>query len=346
MYNEIIIPKAGPPTVFATRSVERKALAANQVRVRVKAAGINFADISARLGFYPDAPPMPFSPGYEISGEVIEVGSEVSLHKLGDPVSALTRFGGYAEEVVLEAEPAFAVPAGVDLKAAAGIPVTYLTAHVCLYEAGGHGDGRSVLILGGAGGVGSAAIQMCKRNAGAILTTAGSEAKCEWTRSAGADHAFNYHEVDLVSAVRAATGGRGVDLVLDPNGGRSVLRSLQCCAPLGRVIVFGVRDANPGKTRSFWPILREVLPLRFFNLISLLTHNLGVHGVNLLTYSDAVPERVFVIMNQILASTAAGELTPVIDSEFPLTAAGAAAAHDHIQERRNIGKVLLVASGD
>jgi NADPH:quinone reductase-like Zn-dependent oxidoreductase len=344
---EIIIPKAGVPEVFTQRPLQLRAPAANEVRIEVQAAGINFADISARLGFYPDAPPFPFAPGYEVAGRVNAVGSAVTHLQEGDAVCALTRFGGYATAVVTDAGQVMPLPPEVDPELAAAVPVTHLTAHCCLYAAGGFGDGMSVLILGGAGGVGSAALQMCRRHSEVTLfATAGSDAKCDWLRRNGADHALNYHTVDLVAAVRAATGGRGVDLVLDPGGGSSLLRSLRATAPLGRVVFFGVRDASPGKKRQIWPIVREVLPLRFFNLIPLLQRNVGVHGINMLTLAAAAPERTRSWFQQILRGVADGSLQPVVDQRFPLTAAGAAQAHHYIQDRKNIGKVLLVREED
>lgn len=339
---EIVISRAGGPEVFQARELASEPLAAGQIRLKVAAAGINFADVSGRIGIYPDAPPIPYTPGYEVSGTVIEVGSEVSELAIGDRVCALTRFGGYAEQVVIEPTQAFPLPAGVDLIAAAGLPVTYLTAYTCLFHAGGLRDGQSVLILGGAGGVGTAAIQLARRRDVHLLATAGGAVKCQWLREHGVDHPINHNEGSVAASVMSATGGRGVDLVLDPVGGRGLLNSVALCKPLGRVIWFGASAANPGKKKQLVALVREGGAMRFFNLFRLIKANVGIHGINMLKLADARPELMREMMDDILSGVAAGELAPVIAEKFPLTAAGATAAHHFIQDRKNIGKLLLV----
>jgi NADPH:quinone reductase-like Zn-dependent oxidoreductase len=340
---EIVISRAGGPEVLQEREREPARLGAGQVRVAVAAAGVNFADVSGRLGTYPDAPPIPYVPGYEVGGAVIEVGRDVRGLAVGDRVCALTRFGGYAEEVVLTPEQVFPLPPAIDPVVAAGIPVTYLTATTCLFHAGGLRDGMSVLILGGAGGVGTAAIQLARRRDVRILATAGGAAKCEWLRAHGVDQPIDHREGRVAEAVAEATGGRGVDLVLDPVGGRGLADSVALCAPLGRVVWFGASATNPGKHRQLAALVREAGALRFFNLFRLIERNVGVHGINMLKLADARPELMREMMTDVLAAVAAGELAPVIGQRFPLTAAGAAAAHHFLHDRKNIGKLLLVA---
>ena len=343
MPTEIVISKAGGPEVFKARHSSGESLPAGHVRVAVAAAGINFADVSGRIGIYPDAPAIPYCPGYEISGTVVEVGAGVAELSKGDRVCALTRFGGYADQVVLETQQAFPIPDGVDLVAAAGVPVTYLTARTCLFEIGGLRPGQSVLILGGAGGVGTAAIQLIRQIDGVkLIATAGSNNKCQWMKEHGVDYPVNYNEGSVAAAVAAATDDRGVDLVLDPIGGRGLLRSIAMCAPLGRVVMFGAIAANPGKRRQVTALIREGVPMRFFNLFKLLNANVGLHGCNMVRLAEARPELMATMMAAILADIAAGDLEPVIAKRFPLTAAGACAAHHYIQDRKNIGKLLLV----
>jgi NADPH2:quinone reductase len=257
-------------------------------------------------------------------------------------VCALVKFGGYADEVVARADGVYPLPDGVDLVTAAGIPVTYLTAHVCLFDAGALSRGKSVLVIGGAGGVGSAAVQLLRGTGIRVIATAGSAAKCEWMRAQGVERAINYNEEDVAEIVRAATGGRGVDCVLDPIGGRSLQQSVAMCAPLGRVVSFGVSSLNPGKTRSLLAVAREGLPMRFFNLLPLFSHNVGVHGINMLALTEADPALARAKMSEILARVARGELAPVIAERYPLDGKGAAAAHHYLQDRKNIGKVVLV----
>ena len=342
MPREIFIPKIGPPEVLAGRQTTEIPLVRGQVRVRVAAAGVNFADISARMGTYSDAPSIPFTPGYEVGGWIEEVGPGAPGYSVGAPVCALTRFGGYADQVVVEANQVFPLPPGLDPVRAAAVPVTHLTAHVCLFEAASLRSGQTVLVLGGAGGVGTAAVQMAQARGIRVLATAGGPGKCEWLQGLGVDRAIDHMRDDVPEAVRDATGGHGVDAVLDPIGGRGIRTSLAMCAPLGRVVLFGASAMNPGKTRSLRAILREVPAMRFFNAIDMIHQNVGLHGVNMLHLADEMPDRYQEWMQDIAARIVAGELDPVIAERFPLDAEGAAAAHHYIQDRKNIGKVLLV----
>ena len=346
MPSEIIISKAGGPEVLRARDIAPRALAEGEARVSVVAAGINFADVLGRMGTYPDAPPMPFCPGYEVSGTISEVGEAVDDLVVGDRVCAFTRFGGYAEEIVVDSRGCFPLPEGLDLIDAAAIPVTHSTAYTCLFDAGGLKDGHTVLIHGGAGGVGSAAIQMALGHDVTILATAGSSSKVDWMREQGVHHPINYNEGDLVETVAQITEGRGVDLVLDPLGGRSVARSVSMCAPLGRVILFGASSLNPGKRRDLVAMIREGLPMRFFNLLPLFESNVGIHAINMLPLAEAEPLRLKRMMANILADVAAGTLRPIIARRLALTAEGASQAHHYIQDRKNIGKVLLVAADE
>jgi synaptic vesicle membrane protein VAT-1 len=342
MSKQIVISKAGRPEVLVERPLESKPVGADEVRIAVAAAGVNFADVVGRLGNYPDAPPIPYTPGYEVAGTITEVGGDVKGQKVGDRVCALTRFGGYSEEVVTRAEGVYPVPDGVAFDVAAGVPVTYLTAEVCLFDAGGLRAGSSVLIHGGAGGVGSAAIQLARGKGIKILATAGSPAKCDWMTKEGVDHSIDYTREDVTARVREATGGRGVDAVLDPLGGRNLQVSVALCAPLGRVVSYGVSSLNPGKKRSIRALIREGSVMRFFNLLPLFAGNVGIHGINMLVLTEADPVRMRGKMADILRGVADGGLAPVIAERFPLSAEGAQKAHHYLQDRRNIGKVVLV----
>jgi len=342
MAKQVVIKKAGAPEVLVERLIESAPVGAAEVRIRVAAAGVNFADVVGRLGNYPDAPPMPYCPGYEVSGTIVEVGAEVAGVAVGDRVCALTRFGGYSEEVVTRADGVYPVPDGVELELAAGVPVTYLTAHTCLFDAGSARAGKAILILGGAGGVGSAAIQLARGQGMTLIATAGSAAKCEWMKEQGVDHVIDYNQEDVVARVKAVTGGRGVDLVLDPIGGRAIAHSVAACAPLGRVVLFGASALSPGKRRSLLAVAREGLPMRFFNLLPLFAGNVGVHGINMLPLAESQPALMRDKMSTMLEAIARRQFTPVIAERFPLSAEGAQKAHHYLQDRRNIGKVLLV----
>jgi NADPH:quinone reductase-like Zn-dependent oxidoreductase len=342
MARQIVISKAGGPEVLVDRESPHETVPAGHVRIKVAAAGVNFADVVGRLGNYPDAPPIPYCPGYEVAGTITELGAGVAELAVGQRVCSLVKFGGYADEVVARAEGVFALPDKVDLIASAGIPVTYLTAHTCLFDAAALVRGKSVLVKGGAGGVGSAAIQLLRGTGIRVLSTAGSASKVDWLKAQGVEHAINYNEEDVAARVKETTGGRGVDAVLDSVGGRGLMESVAMCAPLGRVVSFGVSAISPGKTRSILAMAREGLPMRFFNLIPLFGANVGIHGINMLALAEADPALIRAKMTDILARVAKGDFAPVIAERMPLDAKGAQAAHHYLQDRKNIGKVVLV----
>ena len=342
MSHQVVISKAGGPEVLVDREAPHEHVPPGHVRIKVAAAGVNFADVVGRLGNYPDAPPIPYCPGYEVSGTVSELGAGVTDLAIGARVCSLTKFGGYSDEVIARAEGVFPLPDGVDLVTSAGLPVTYLTAYVCLFDAGGLTRGKTVLVKGAAGGVGSAALQLLRGTGIRVLATAGSSGKVDWLKAQGVEVAMNYNEEDVAARVKEATGGRGVDAVLDSIGGRALQESAAMCAPLGRVVSFGVSAMNPGKTRSLLSVAREGLPMRFFNLIPLFGANVGIHGINMLALAEADPALVRTRMTEILARVAKGELAPVIAERYPLDAKGAALAHHYLQDRKNIGKVVLV----
>ncbi|MBD1373532.1 zinc-binding dehydrogenase [Hazenella sp. IB182357] len=343
MANQIMIEKAGNPEVLVDQQSAPVQMESGMVRIDVTAAGVNFADVVGRLGNYPDAPPIPYCPGYEVAGVVTEVGEGVTHLQVGDRVCALTTFGGYTDEIVTRADGAFRLPTEMDLELSAAVPVTYLTAHTCLFDAGGLVPGKTVLLLGGAGGVGSAAIQLARQVENVtILATAGSKEKCEWMVNEGVHHAINYTNEDIAERVKEITNGRGVDLVLDPIGGRNLKQSVEMCGQLGRVVLFGTSSMSPSKDRKLGTVIREALPLRFFNLIDLFSRNVGIHTINMLVLSQSEPERTQIVMKQILAQIEAGKLNPVIAERFTLDAKGAREAHHYLQDRKNIGKVLLI----
>src|SRR5262245_17242657 len=217
---QVWIARHGPPGVLEVREAADPSPGAGQVRVRVDAAGINFADISARMGTYPDAPPPPCVVGYEVGGTIDAVGDGVDPARVGEPVIALTRFGGYSEAVVVPSNQAMARPAGLGAREGAAIPVNYLTAYQMLIEIARVRAGDRVLIHQAAGGVGLAALDLC-RMAGAETIGTASAGKHAFLRERGLDHAIDYRRRDYEGEVRQITRGDGVDAILDPMGGDS-----------------------------------------------------------------------------------------------------------------------------
>ena len=342
MPSAITITRKGGPEVLCDREIPRIDPGPGQLRIAVRAAGVNFADLMARMGLYPEAPPLPFCPGYEVAGIVDAVGEGVTNVAAGDRVLAITRFGGCAEEVVTDATMTFAIPNTLPFATAAAVPVCFATADLALFAVGALSEGERVLIHGGAGGVGTAAVRLAKRAGAIVIASAGSPAKAGFLRNEGVHTAINYRAEDVPSAVRSATDGEGVHLILDPRGGQGIRESLDLLCPLGRVVAFGVSELAPGRTRNLLGVIARVLRFPKINPISLLKTCRGIHGLNLLPlYGREDLARRF--EERLLPPILSGEVAPVIHAEFPLNAEGARLAHEALHSRENIGKTVLVA---
>lgn len=322
--------------MFELRESPDPAPGDGQVRIRVRAAGINFADILARIGLYPDAPKPPVVVGYEVAGVVDAVGTGVTSPQPGDRVVALTRFGGYADCVVVPAAQAFRFPDSLSDAEAAAVPVTYLTAAIALYRLAAVSAGETVLVHNAGGGLGIAATQLARLRRATVMGTA-SAAKHDALRSFGVDHAIDYRHGSVEAEVNRLTKGRGVDVILDPLGGKSFGESYRMLAPLGRLVMLGVSSAA-GERRSAWRVVRAWWGMKHFSPLSLMNRNRGVFGLNLgHLWDERRPLQA--VMDLLLAELSAGRLTPIVARTFPLERAGD--AHRFIQSRSNIGKVVL-----
>ena len=334
---QALIPRFGPPDVFEMREGPDPVPAAGDVRIRVRAAGINFADVLARLGLYPDAPKPPMVVGYEVAGHIDAIGSGVTGYTEGDRVVALTRFGGYADVVVVPSAQVFRLPEGLSDAEAAAVPVTYLTAALALYRMAALTPGETVLVHNAGGGVGIAATQLARLRRATVLGTA-SAFKHDALRAFGVDHAIDYRHADVAAEVKRITQGRGVDVVLDPIGGRSFVDSYRMLAPLGRLVIFGLSAAAAGERRNVWHAFRTWMDTPRFNPMSLIHRNRGVFGLNLGHLWDE-RRQIAPLMEMLVSELSAGRLQPIVARTFPLERA--ADAHRFIQARQNIGKVVL-----
>lgn len=333
----VVIPRHGPPDVLEMREIPLPVPAPTQIRIAVQAAGVNFADVLARMGLYPDAPRLPFAPGYEVVGVVDAVGGQVARPHIGERVLALTRFGGYATHVVVDTDYAFTLSPAVSDNEAVALPVNYLTAYLALYRLANVSAGETVLLIGAGGGVGIAAIQLARLRRARVIGAA-SERKHHALRALGVDQVLDYRQVDLAGEVRRLTDGRGVDVVLDPVGGKGLETSYRLLAPLGRLVTYGVSAVSAGERRSWWRAARAVRQMPSFRPISLMNHNRGVFGLNLAHLWDE-RRQLASPMQLLLEELSAGRLRPLVDKTFPLD--DAASAHRFIHARANIGKVIL-----
>jgi NADPH:quinone reductase-like Zn-dependent oxidoreductase len=309
-----------------------------EVRVAVRAAGINFADLMARIGLYPDAPKPPCVVGYEIAGEVESIGPDVVGFAVGDRVMGGTRFGGYAELVSVPLAALVPLPETWSFEQGAAFPVNYSTAYAGLVRYGALHAGERVLIHAAAGGVGIAATQIA-RHVGAEIFGTASGSKHDAVRGFGVDHPIDYRTQDFVAEVRRTTGEKEpLDLVMDAVGGKSFKRSFSLLRPGGRLICFGGSSAVSGERRDIPRALRFVLQTPRFNPLRLMSDSKAVIGLNMLRLWDAkgsLDEYIDPLRG--LAET--GTIEPVVAEVFPLERG--ADAHRFLQEGKNVGKVVL-----
>jgi NADPH:quinone reductase-like Zn-dependent oxidoreductase len=327
----VVLTKHGRPDVLRRQERPDPRPGPHDVRIQVAAAGVNFADVQARIGMYPDAPKPPCVLGYEVAGTVVEVGREAEGVIHGQRVIAGTRFEGYAEQVVVPAAEVIALPPGLSFEQGAAIPVNYSTAWASLVEYGGIRAGQRVLIHAAAGGVGIAATQLAKYRGAEVYGTA-SPFKHDAIREQGVDHPVDYTQRGWEKQVPR------VDLVLDALGGRSFRTSYDLLRPGGRLVAYGASSVVSGERRSLIAALRTVLRMPRFNLIRQMSQSKTVVGLNMLTLWDD-RKTLQPWITPLRALMEEGVIRPVVAAAFPFERA--ADAHRMLVERRNVGKVVL-----
>jgi len=309
-----------------------------EVLIRVKAAGLNFADILSRQGLYPDSPPKPCVMGYEVSGLIEAVGDGVGSELVGKAVGAMTRFGGQSDLVVVNATQLFEKPQTLSFEEAAAIPVNYLTAYALIVVMGSLHQGESILIHNAGGGVGLAALEIAKK-IGAVTFGTASPSKHQLLAERGLDHAIDYRSQDWLPILKDLTSGRGVDLILDPIGGAHWKKSYAALRHTGRLGMFGVSTASANGLSGKLKLVKAALQMPRFHPLGMLNKNRGVFGLNL-GHMWHEPYKVAVWMQEILKGVDEGWIKPHVDRSFTFDEAGA--AHQFLEQRKNIGKVVLV----
>ncbi len=335
---QIWITKVGLPDVLKTQTAPDPIPGNGEIRIRVQASGVNFADVMGRMGSYPDAPPIPYVPGYEVAGAIDLVGQGVPDFKEGDNVFAATRFGGYSDVVCVPYKQAFKRLDWMPVTDAAALPVNYMTAYMMLIVMGSLKPGDKVLIHNAGGGVGLAALDICNIIGAETLGTASPE-KHAFLMERGLRHPIDYRNRDFERAIQDITGGRGVQLILDPIGGKNWPKNYRSLSPTGRLVYFGVSSMTTGMKRSLLGLLKMLVWLPFYTPFKLMNDNKAVIGVNLghmWQQTDMMQEW----MQQIVAWYDEALFRPHIDQTFSFE--DAAAAHHYIQARKNTGKVLLI----
>jgi NADPH:quinone reductase-like Zn-dependent oxidoreductase len=332
---QLVIPRYGPPDVLEVRDAPDPDVRPESVRIRVHSAGVNFSDLLARQGLYPDAPKPPCVVGYEVAGTVDAAGVGVAFPRVGDRVIAMTKFGGQSGLVVVPADFVFPLPAGWSLEQGAAFPVVYLTAHHLLVRVAAVRPGETVLVHAAAGGVGLAVAEL-GRILGVRVLGLASPAKHAILREYGVEP-LNSRDPRWFEVVRPHAP-HGVDVVLDAVGGDSWRHGYRLLAPGGRLVCYGASGLSQGTSRNLLKVVWRVLRFPRFGPIALMNDNKAVAGANLghLWKSGGVlrPQ-----VETLLGYAKENKITPRVDRAFPL--ADAAAAHRFIHERRNVGKVVL-----
>ena len=323
----IEITEFGGPDVLQITAGDAPVAGESQVLIRVAAAGINRPDVMQRQGKYPPPPGASVIPGLEIAGEVVETGENVAWPQPGDQVCALVTGGGYAELAVAEAPLCLPIPAGLTSVEAAALPETFFTVWSNLFDRAGLRAGETVLIHGGSSGIGTTAIQLAKAFGATVFTTAGNEEKCKVCRELGADLVINYNEEDFVEACRNATGGKGVEVILDMVAGDYTNRNIAAAAVEGRyVIIAGLRGFSA-----------EV------SIRSIMLKRLLITGSTLrprpVEFKAAIAAG---LREQVWPLLESGQVRPVIHTALPLNKANE--GHRLMESSRHIGKIMLRVS--
>ena len=311
------------PEALVERSVSAPRVQPGEVLIQVRAAGCNFSDVLMLRGRYQEKPALPFIPGREAAGVVVEVGADISDLQPGDRVMAYTHLGAFAEQVAVDRRNVHLIPDTMPFEEAAAMPIVYPTSHAALVDRAGLRAGETLLVHAAAGGVGLAAVQIGRALGARVIATAGGSEKLEIARAAGADVLIDYRQEDFVAQVLEATAGRGADVIYDSVGGDTTDGSLRCIAWKGRLIVVGFAGGTIPEIRANRIMLK----------------NISVVGLHWPVYGEKEPETVRGIFADLMRLYDEGRLTPLIQKRYPLSEAGAALSA--LATRRTVGKVVI-----
>ncbi len=321
----IAIREPGGPEVLIPVERPVPSAGADEVLVKIEAAGVNRPDAAQRAGAYPPPPGVTDIPGLEVAGEIVGLGRSVSAFSIGEKVTALVPGGGYAEYCVVDQRTALPIPHGLTMAEAASVPETFFTVWSNVFDRGGLKAGETLLVHGGSSGIGTTAIQLGKAFGATVIITAGSDAKCAACQNLGADLAVNYRTQDFVAAVKEFAGG--ADVILDMVGGDYVSRNYHAAADDGRIVQIATLGGLRGEA-DLWPLMRKRL-----------THTGSTLRPRSAAFKGAIAAALKEKVWPLLAS---GAVKPVIDTTFPLREA--ADAHRRIEDPEHIGKIVLTVA--
>lgn len=313
----------GPPESLVIEDVAEPVLADGQARIAVKACGVNFPDLLIIAGKYQLKPPMPFSPGAELAGDILEVAGDVTHLKPGQKVVAASGFGGMAEQICVDARRVMPLVDAIDYVPAAAFLVTYGTAYHALKQRARLQKGETLAVLGAAGGVGLAAVEIGKMMGATVIAAASSAEKLKLTEEYGADHLINYSESNLKDSIKEMTGGRGADIIYDPVGGELFEQCLRAVAWGGRVLVIGFASGQIPSVPANLPLLKGS----------------SIVGVFWGRFAEEEPQTNARNTAELFRLLQAGKLKPHVSATFPLEEAPSAL--QAVAERRSKGKIII-----
>lgn len=323
----ILCKEYGPADTLVIEDVKSPEAKGRGVKIRVKAAGLNFPDTLIIEGKYQFKPTMPFSPGGEMSGEVVAVGDKVTRFKVGDRVAGLTGFGAFAEEIVIAEDNLLPVPANMSDEKAAAFTMVYGTSYYALKQRANIQPGETLLVLGASGGVGLATVELGKAMGARVIAAASSAEKLEVAKAAGADEVINYTEEPLKDTVKKLTGGKGIDVIYDPVGGDFTEQALRAMAWNGRHLIIGFAAGDIPKIPANLTLLKGC----------------SVVGVFWGNFTRMEPEASAKNMMELLALYEQGKIDPKVSEVYEFE--DYVNALNALTERRAKGKVVLKVSG-
>lgn len=333
----IFLVKTGNPfKAFEVREVPMPLPADDEVLIKTTISGLNFADVVARNGMYKEAPPIPCVLGYDVAGIVEATGKNVTNVKKGDEVMAMTRFGGYAEYAITKASAVAKILPGINNAAATALATQYCTAYYSAAEAVNLYKGDKVLIHAGAGGVGTALIQYAAYKECEIFSTAGSDEKIKYLKSLGVQHAINYSNTDFETEIKKITNGKGVDVIFDAVGGKSVRKGMRLLDSGGRMVCYGASGMND---KNIFGKINAALAFGFYHPVVLMMPSKALIGVNMLKIADNKPQVLQRCLENVMRLAGEGVFKPTVSKVFDVK--DIAAAHEYLEKRGSIGKVVV-----
>lgn len=334
----VLVKNGDAASAFELRDVPKPQPKAQEVLIKVEGFGLNFADVMARNGIYPDAPPLPSILGYDVCGEVVEVGADVDNTWVGKRVTAMTRFGGYAQFVATDLKGVAEISDQLSTGAGAALATQYCTAWYSACEMMNLYEGDTILIHAAAGGVGTAVTQIAKMRGCTVVGTTSSNAKFDYLKSIGVDHPINYKDNDYVEEITKLLGKRPLDATFNSIGGKTFKKDMSLLNNGGRVCCYGAAE-RAGKANNIFTKLKFVWNFGFYTPIALIMGSRAVLGVNMLRIADNKPEALKRCLVEVARLASDGTLKPTVGGEFPAEEIGK--AHAFLESRKSTGKIIV-----